>query len=307
MEKIFAWSENMKPQNQPYGPIRNPLGPPLTKCDRRDISPSNHQCPSPSQELPDLPNRPSINRRPGRNDFWDPVNSRRTFQENEFETGNRVTIFIDNSSVFLGSRENHIRLDHRRLVEFLSNEAIGDLELETANLYCTIDPTAHPEKLSQTKGVYQMFSTFPRFVVNVIELRTMQRNGEWPYIKIEKGLDVALTADLLFMASRNLFDIAILCISDEAYIPAVVSAQKMGRQIYIATFDHDTATQFATIADGVISLTHNAKQIERIIESPWVGSSLNRERSFNKSHSFSCRSTSQHLASRSASNAGGEV
>lgn len=264
--------------------VEYPIEKPVKKCEKRVCNLANHESHYTRSELPKISNRPGMIRRPGYHKFWKPVNSCKNSPEKEIEGGKRLMIFIDNSFAFLESRQQGIRLDHRRLVEFLSNVAIGRFDLQKANVYCTIDPAALPEKVSQTKRVFELFTTFPKFGVKVIELRTTQKNGEASGLKFETGLDVALTADLLYMAYQDLFDVAILCVGDEAYIPAIVSAQKMQKKIYVATYNHNILAKFSEIAEGTVSLSENVKEIEQVISSQPIRPSTTRDALKKESH-----------------------
>lgn len=209
--------------------------------------------------------RSPTNQRLGDHKFWDPRNSVWYLNEEENGSEKRVAIFIDNSYAFIESRRMGFRLDHRRLVNFLASRAFECFDLQCATLYCIIDPTASQQKLSQTKRIYRLFSTFPKFEVQVFDLK-IKRNGEMPDLKYEKGVDVALTADLLMGAYQGLFDVAIVVAGDETYIPAVDCAQKMGRLVFLATFDDNTSIELQEIADATVSLTKTAEQICQLVD-----------------------------------------
>ena len=222
-------------------------------------------------------NRPRICKQPGKNNFWDPINRCSAYTDKDGKILKRLIIFIDNSYIFLGSRELGIHLDHRRLVDFLSNRAFECFDLKSAHIYCVIDPTATQEKIIQTRKIYELFGSFPLFDVKIFNLRTKQKFWDGPLVKYEKGVDVALTADLLLMASQDRFDTAILCIGDEVYSPAVEYAQELGKTVYIAGFDHDYAPNLSEVADGIVPLSENVDEIQQIVRSTSVRSSQLRD------------------------------
>ena len=46
---------------------------------------------------------------------------------------------------------------------------------------------------------------------------------------------MALVTDLLLLASRNAFDVAIICGGDADFFRAVEGAKEMGKEVYIAS------------------------------------------------------------------------
>ena len=57
------------------------------------------------------------------------------------------------------------------------------------------------------------------------------------------------------MASRNAFDVAIICAGDADFFRAVEGVKEMGKEIYIASFDSSCATKLKDASLGYISLT----------------------------------------------------
>ena len=79
--------------------------------------------------------------------------------------------------------------------------------------------------------------------------------------KYEKGVDVALVTDLLLLASRNAFDVAIICGEDADFFRAVEGVKEMGKEVYIASFGSSCATTLKDASLGYISLTMYSAKI----------------------------------------------
>jgi uncharacterized LabA/DUF88 family protein len=82
--------------------------------------------------------------------------------------------------------------------------------------------------------------------------------------RYEKGVDVALVTDLLLLASRNAFDVAIISAGDADFFRAVEGVKEMGKEIYIASFDDSCATKLKDASLGYISLTTFSDKISNI-------------------------------------------
>jgi hypothetical protein len=56
--------------------------------------------------------------------------------------------------------------------------------------------------------------------------------------KRSKGVDIALTIDMLRGAYMSLYDVAVLVTGDADYIPVVHEVQRLGKNVYLIGFDH---------------------------------------------------------------------
>ena len=52
-----------------------------------------------------------------------------------------------------------------------------------------------------------------------------------------KGVDIALTTDLLSDAYRDNYDAAVLCAGDGDYVPLVEEVKRLGKVVYLLFFD----------------------------------------------------------------------
>lgn len=176
----------------------------------------------------------------------------------------RLMIFIDNSNIFRGSRREGIKFDYQKLVDFLADSGISRLEkydLTRVIMYCAVDRSQPDDRIRAQEALYSIFNSFIKFDVKTFDLKVVQAANGDITDKYEKGVDVALVTDLLLLASRNAFDVAIICAGDADFYRAVEGVKEMGKEIYIASFDESCATKLKDASLGYISLTMHSDKI----------------------------------------------
>jgi len=174
-------------------------------------------------------------------------------------------VFIDNSNIFRGSRNEGIKIDYQKLVDFLADTGIKRLErydLTRAIMYCAVDRSQPESRVNAQEGLYSVFNSFIKFDVKTFDLKVICDDAGNAKDKYEKGVDVALVTDLLLLASRNAFDVAIICAGDADFLRAVQGVMEMGKEIYVASFDSCCANQLTRSSLGYISLTQYADKIK---------------------------------------------
>jgi len=173
-------------------------------------------------------------------------------------------IFIDNSNIFRGSRAEGLKFDYNKLADFLTNTGIERLEhydLTRVILYCTVDRSQPEEKIRSQEELYSHFNSFIKFDVKMFDLKVIYDEYKNVKDKFEKGVDVALVTDLLLLASKDAFEVAMICAGDADFFRAVEGVKDMGKEIYIASFDSHCAQKLREAALGYISLTEFADKI----------------------------------------------
>lgn len=171
-------------------------------------------------------------------------------------------IFIDNSNIFRGALTKGIKFDYKKIVEFLSKETIEPYDLVRVIMYCTIDRSQPKTQIELQEKLYKKFNSFPKFDVKIFDLRIINDKKTGVVLdKYEKGVDVALVTDLLLLASRGAFDVAIICAGDGDFYRAVEGIKDMGKEIYVASFDHNCGQKLKEVSLGYISLTQNSVKL----------------------------------------------
>ena len=160
-------------------------------------------------------------------------------------------IFIDGSNLFWACRRipGHpdYKIDILKLIDRL-NEARS---LVRPYYYCAIGVPPNP---SQVRFHHKL--RYSGVTVKTKPLR--RRGGGW----VEKGVDVALVIDLLSMAYRNAYDVAIVVSGDKDFEGAIEEVKRLGKRIELASFDHVVSEDLKMMADKYISLSEMIDELK---------------------------------------------
>jgi len=141
----------------------------------------------------------------------------------------RTIMFIDNSNVFLGSRNAGWRIDARKLHDFLKRE--GDI-WQAFFFASTTDPPRY-----QQTNFYKFIKNGMRYEVLLYKLgaKTVRckQCGDSRRVPVEKGLDVGLATKLLTLANARAFDTALLVAADKDYLETVRAVKGNGLRVEI--------------------------------------------------------------------------
>jgi uncharacterized LabA/DUF88 family protein len=163
----------------------------------------------------------------------------------------RVIIFIDGSNIFHAIKALNIKIDYRKLVNFL----VKDNYLVRAYYYSSMPSVEDVEKdtpeweslMRQRKFINELknMGIKPK-IANLRKLAT----GEW----LEKEVDIMLATDMLALAFRNAYDTAILVSGDSDFCYTVETIQDLGKRVINATFKKNSSPLLRAVADEVIIL-----------------------------------------------------
>ncbi len=81
---------------------------------------------------------------------------------------------------------------------------------------------------------------------------------------IEKGIDASLSIDLLWYASQNGYDTAILVSGDADFIPAIKRSRLLGKRIEIWTFKHSIGKELKKEVDKVYHIDDIIDKIKKV-------------------------------------------
>jgi len=168
--------------------------------------------------------------------------------------GLRTMVFVDGSNLFWACKQCCFKIDILKLVDKLSEGKM----VVGRHYYNSI-----PENPSQKQIGFYCALTHQGFKVITKTLKPRwQPSGE--IIFVEKGVDVAVTTDMLHLAIENVYDIAILVSGDGDYVDAVKYIEKSrGKRVEIASFEKCVSDELRRIADRFISLDSIKGEIER--------------------------------------------
>lgn len=181
----------------------------------------------------------------------------------------RQMIFIDNSNIFRGSRrgglhDEPVKVHYPKLAELLSTSAIEKYDLTRVLMYCALDLSRSQSQIRHQQAIYDEFNSYLNFDVTVFDLKIIKDKVTGQVIdKYEKGVDVALATDLLVLAAKDAYDVAIVCAGDADFINAIEGVKDMGKQVYVASFEKSCSWKLKQAALGYISLTRFADKITK--------------------------------------------
>jgi CxxC-x17-CxxC domain-containing protein len=92
--------------------------------------------------------------------------------------------------------------------------------------------------------------------------REIDRSG----LKVEpvspgKSVDGRLIFDLLVNAHKNAYDVCILASGDRDYVPVVLEAKRLMKQVWVASFSNAIAPSLKASADKFIDLDQHIKEV----------------------------------------------
>lgn len=141
----------------------------------------------------------------------------------------RVMVFIDGSNLFWACKTLSFKIDLKKLVDVL----VDGRNLVRPCYYCAI-----PGNPSQKQVNFYRKLKYLGFYVVSKQLK-IRKDKSGKSIFVEKGVDVALVTDMLSMAFRNAYDVAVLVSGDDDYIGAVEEIKRMGKRVEIASFEYN--------------------------------------------------------------------
>ncbi len=173
----------------------------------------------------------------------------------------KLMVFVDNAYLVHEARRLGIKLSHKKLVNFLSNQAFIPYDITRAILYCSIDRSVPDDQIECMENLYDTINRFPNFEVKKFYLKLIYGDKGQIEKKVEKGVDVALATDLVAYAHLNAYDVAIVCSGDEDFIPCIEHVKNIGKEVYVASCEESSSVSLIDASLGWVSLTKNALQL----------------------------------------------
>ncbi len=156
-----------------------------------------------------------------------------------------VCIFIDGENLFYSEKRQGIELDYLKLKEAL----VAGRKLVRPYYYGT---------MMRERGQNRFLDLLRHAGYEVRLLQSIQYGST----RFEKGLDVMLVTDMLVLAHRDIYDVAVLVAGDRDYLYAVKALKDMGKRVEVASFDDSCSRDLGLTADRIISLTRIVPRIQ---------------------------------------------
>lgn len=160
----------------------------------------------------------------------------------------RLMIFVDNSNIYTSSLDRGFKINWPKFASYLSEIALEKYDLTRVIMYCTVDGSQPEDLRKKQENTYSMFDNFFKFDVKIFYLNVSGQS------KNEKMVDVSIAVDMVTLASKNAYDVAILCSGDSDFIPAVDAVMDFGKEVYVAGFESTSSWELRKASLGYIYL-----------------------------------------------------
>ncbi len=196
----------------------------------------------------------------------------------------RVMIFVDGSNLMysvkeITDRDRRSRVlpsDKEYRVDF--EKLISELQLQNPNNFFIrayyygaedipltdgLSPEENAKFEEHLKAQLNFFSFLRSigFTVRTAKKKKRTNHATGKPMAIEKGVDVCLATELISLAFRNTYDLAIIVSGDRDFLEAVRIVKSLGKIIVIASFPQNTASDLKAEADKYVDLEAVLKKI----------------------------------------------
>jgi uncharacterized LabA/DUF88 family protein len=159
----------------------------------------------------------------------------------------RVAIFIDGSNLYHALQNNFGRHD-------LNYELFTDKLRNGRRLYRTYyynvlqDPSQRPEGSRDQQDFLEVLRKTPYLEMRLGGTKTSQGTT------VEKGIDVTLATDLVDLAWRDYYDVALIVSGDADFAYAVQTVKNKGKHVEVAYFEGGVSRDMLAVADVTVPL-----------------------------------------------------
>ncbi|MCX6008202.1 MAG: NYN domain-containing protein [Chloroflexi bacterium] len=154
----------------------------------------------------------------------------------------RVIIFIDGSNLYHSLKNNFKRVD-LNFAEF-TKKLVGQRHLIRTYYYNVLQEPV--QRTDGTREQQDFLETLRKTQYLELRLGTTKLSQGIP---VERGIDVMLATDLLYFASNNSYDIAILVSGDSDFGYTLQVVKNMGKHVEVAYFENAASRDLINSAD----------------------------------------------------------
>jgi uncharacterized LabA/DUF88 family protein len=156
--------------------------------------------------------------------------------------GDRVAIFIDGSNLYHALRSNFKRHD-LNFAKF-AEKLCGERKLFRIYYYNVLqDPAQYPEGYREQQEFLDALRHMPYLEVRLGKTKLAQGTV------VEKGIDIMLATDMLYLAWTGVYDVAILVSGDGDFAYAVQQLKNLGKHVEVAYFVNNVSRELLEVAD----------------------------------------------------------
>jgi uncharacterized LabA/DUF88 family protein len=167
----------------------------------------------------------------------------------------KIMIFIDGSNFYHNLKTNHFptNIDFKKFSDLL---CAGRKHVRT---YYYNTPLRQADDPAEYKRQQLFFDALRRTPYLELKLgyflkktKTCENCGHILYYPVEKGCDVNLAVDMMSMAYKNLYDVAILVSADGDFASACQCVKDLGKHTENTYFEHGSSWHLLNICDDRI-------------------------------------------------------
>lgn len=172
----------------------------------------------------------------------------------------RIFIFIDGSNIEIAVRNNFNR---RVLPEPLARKLTGERKIMGVNYYeSPLLPDVDEKSYNEQQKFFDRLRKNPHFNVRLGRRVRREREYECPECRHkfkkttyeQKGVDSLIALDLITLATRNAYDVAILVGGDQDFIHPIREIRMMGKQVENAFVEQGWSSVLKDVVDKTILL-----------------------------------------------------
>ncbi|MFX0042927.1 MAG: NYN domain-containing protein [Candidatus Hodarchaeota archaeon] len=139
----------------------------------------------------------------------------------------RITIFIDNSNIFMGFRKYDVKADYDKLKNIITKGR----KLQYIILYEGVVYPINPEKKKWYKDLRERSGYIIKTSFDKIALSNT----------FEKKIDIQIAIDIISLAYEDAYDTAVLVSGDGDFIPVIKKIKELNKIVEVWAFRYSLA------------------------------------------------------------------
>jgi len=157
------------------------------------------------------------------------------------------------------SLEIYRNLAHILVKKLKDHLQISEVDLVRVNFFASIPTNVDPrdeEEIEKQRKFYEILRKDFGYEVELYDvdfkgrrLRKVDRDPLDPFIPEEKCVDVGLSVSMVYYATINAYDVAIVVIGDQDYVPALQFVRRLGKRVMIASVHGSCAYVYDPVRD----------------------------------------------------------
>jgi uncharacterized LabA/DUF88 family protein len=171
----------------------------------------------------------------------------------------RVIVFIDGAYMLAACSERNVKYDLFKLIPIVQKDRKIIRSYYYDGIYSQEDARKSAEYMDKRE---KKISFIKNFIGRGItpRLSTLKFRGDKP---IQKGVDVRIATDMLMLAARNAYDVAILVSGDEDLVEVVREIKYLGKRVEIVAFRKGVSENLELEADSMWYLEDIWEEVKR--------------------------------------------